>query len=145
MGDADNQARVAACQCGQLKVHVTGAPARISMCHCLACQRRTGAPFSAQSRFARDQMRAEGESRTWVRTADTGNRVTQHFCPVCGATIWWELSGFPDLVAVALGAFADPAYPPPSVCVWEETRHPWTDAIAGLPLDRWSAAPEGRR
>lgn len=52
--------------------------ARISMCHCLACQRRTGAPFSAQSRFAREQVREEGESRTWVRTADTGNRITQH-------------------------------------------------------------------
>jgi hypothetical protein len=137
--------RVASCQCGQLKAHVTGEAARISICHCLACQRRTGAPFGAQSRFPRDQVRQEGESRAWARTAESGNRIVQHFCPVCGATIWWELSGFPDLIAVPLGAFADPAYPPPAVCVWEATRHPWTDAIAALPLDRWEGAPEGRR
>lgn len=136
---------IAACQCGQLKVHCTGDAARVSMCHCLACQRRTGAPFSAQSRFARAQVRTEGESKAWTRTAATGNRVTQHFCPTCGSTVWWELSGFPDVIAVALGAFADPAYPPPTVCVWEETRHPWTDAIATLPLDRRAGAPEGRR
>ncbi|HEX9905358.1 MAG TPA: aldehyde-activating protein, partial [Propylenella sp.] len=33
--------RRASCSCGQLSVTCEGEPVRISMCHCLACQRRT--------------------------------------------------------------------------------------------------------
>jgi hypothetical protein len=37
------------------------------------------------------------------------------------------------LIAVAVGAFADPAFPSPSQQVYQETRHPWvsfpTDAL----------------
>ena len=35
----------AECSCGQLQVDADGDPVRISMCHCLACQRRTGSAF----------------------------------------------------------------------------------------------------
>jgi hypothetical protein len=43
--------RHAACSCGQLHLTIEGESARISMCHCLACQRRTGAVFSNQARL----------------------------------------------------------------------------------------------
>ena len=36
----------AACSCGQLHLTIEGEPVRISMCHCLECQRRTGAVLS---------------------------------------------------------------------------------------------------
>jgi hypothetical protein len=35
--------RHATCNCGQLRLTIEGEPSRISMCHCLECQRRTGA------------------------------------------------------------------------------------------------------
>lgn len=133
--------RTASCSCGALQVTCTGEAARISMCHCIACQRRTGAPLSAQSRFKREQVAVSGASTRYARAADSGNTVTFHFCPTCGSTVFWELSGFPDLIAVALGMFADPAYPPPKVSVWERTRHPWTEHIAALPMDRHLDAP----
>jgi hypothetical protein len=31
----------------------------------------------------------------------------------------------PDLIAVAVGAFADPSFPAPSQAVWDERRHHW--------------------
>jgi hypothetical protein len=34
--------RHAARNCGQLRLTIEGQPSRISMCHCLECQRRTG-------------------------------------------------------------------------------------------------------
>jgi hypothetical protein len=30
-----------------------------------------------------------------------------------------------DLIAVPVGAFADPDFPPPKVSVWEERKHGW--------------------
>jgi hypothetical protein len=54
--------RVAECNCGQLKVRVTGEPIRVSVCHCLACQRRSGSVFAMQARFERPNVSIEGTS-----------------------------------------------------------------------------------
>ena len=78
--------RRAACSCGQLSLTIEGEPARISMCHCLECQRRTGAVISNQARFAREQITFAGKSTAWTRTAESGNALTFHFCPTCGST-----------------------------------------------------------
>jgi hypothetical protein len=119
--------RRASCGCGQLNLTCEGEPARVSICHCLACQRRTGSAFGVQARFGRDHVRAvEGRVTQFVRIGDSGGRATFHSCPACGSTVYWELDGLPDFVMVAVGAFADPDFPPPTVAVYEARRHPWT-------------------
>ena len=106
------------------------------MCHCLACQQRTGSAFGIQARFARDQVVAEGTTAQFARTGDSGGRATFHFCPSCGATVYWEVDRMPDVVAVAVGAFADSKFPPPTVAVYEARRHPWT-VMPDLVVEHW--------
>jgi hypothetical protein len=127
--------REASCSCGQLRVTCEGEPVRHSMCHCIACQRRTGAPLSVQMRFPRSQVRASGRSSTWRRGAESGNTLEYHFCPDCGSTVWWTIDAQPDLIAVAVGMFADPSIPAPRFSVWERTRHGWTTHIASHPME----------
>jgi hypothetical protein len=122
--------RTAACRCGALTATCEGEPVRISACHCLACQRRTGSAFSAQARFPAEKVRLEGAATTFVRTADSGNQITYRFCPTCGSTVAYEGELYPGLIAIPLGAFADPAFPPPRFSVWESRRHAWT-GVAG--------------
>lgn len=117
--------RHAACSCGQLHLTAAGDPIRISMCHCLACQRRTGSPFAAQARFPRDAVTISGRSTAYVRTGDSGNRATFHFCPDCGSTVYYLTEHAQDVIAVPVGAFADPSFPAPKVSVYEVRRHPW--------------------
>jgi len=117
--------RHATCSCGQLHLTIRGEPVRISMCHCLACQRRTGAVLSNQARFPREQVTFAGIATTWTRTAESGNTLAFHFCPTCGSTVYWENEGFPGVVAVAIGNFAEPNFPGPTIAVWEESRHLW--------------------
>lgn len=82
--------------------------------------------FGVQARFPRDQVtRIEGRSSEYVRTADSGNRAVFHFCPECGSTVYWHGSGVTDVLAVAVGAFADPAFAPPTRSVYEARRHAW--------------------
>jgi hypothetical protein len=107
--------RRAACSCGQLHLSIEGEPSRISMCHCLECQRRTGAVISNQARFGREQVTFAGKATAWTRTAESGNALTFHFCPTCGSTVYWEGEGFPGYVAVAIGSFADPNFPAPTI------------------------------
>jgi hypothetical protein len=118
--------RHAACSCGRLSLDVVGEPVRISVCHCLACQRRTGSAFGAQARFAADGVAVTGDYREYVRYSDEdGEERRFRFCPECGSTVVYTTGGAEDLVAVPLGAFADPAFPPPTVSVYESRRHPW--------------------
>ena len=117
--------RTAACSCGQLTVKTSGEPIRISVCHCLACQRRTGSAFGAQARFPRERVEIAGRSTQYVRVADSGNALTFSFCPDCGGTVHYLVNHIPDVIAVPLGAFADPTFPPPRFSVYESRRHAW--------------------
>ena len=101
------------------------------MCHCLSCQRRTGSVFGAQARFAAENVRAEGTYKDYVRVSDEGDERTFHFCPECGSTVLYEITGMTGMVAIPVGAFADPAFPEPVFSVWEERRHPWVAVPAG--------------
>jgi hypothetical protein len=87
--------------------------------------------FGAQARFVRDKVTVTGSSTEYVRTGDAGSRITFHFCPACGSTVYFHQDQVPDLIAVALGAFADPTFPAPRVSVYEARRHAW----AGVPDD----------
>lgn len=117
--------RRAACSCGQLHLTIEGDPSRIWICHCLACQRRTGSVIGNLARFRREQVTFNGRSTIWERTGESGRTLISYFCPTCGSTVYFENKAFPGIVAVATGNFADPDFPAPIVSVWEETRHPW--------------------
>jgi hypothetical protein len=117
--------RRAACSCGQLHLAIGGESVRVSMCNCLECQRRTGAVISNQARFLREQVTLGGQAKTWKRIAESGNELTFYFCPTCGSTVYWENEGLPGYILVAVGNFADPNFPAPTVVVWEQSRHPW--------------------
>ncbi len=128
-------ARPASCLCGQLSITCEGEPVRVSVCHCLACQRRSGSAFSAQARWPEGQVRIEGRSSEWTRTGDEGGRIVHRFCPTCGSTLYYTIDSMPGLIAVPIGAFADPDFPSPTFSVYEERRHRWVE-IVGDAVDR---------
>jgi hypothetical protein len=110
------------------------------MCHCLACQRRTGSAFAIQARFPSDRVHVAGRHNDYVRVSDEGEERTFRFCPDCGATVFYTTGDAPDLIAVPVGAFADPSFPPPTVSVYESRRHPWVALPAGIePDEAWES------
>ena len=117
--------RLASCSCGQLTAKVVGEPVRISICHCLACQRRTGSVFGEQARFPRENVSTSGASTEYVRTGDEGRQARFHFCPTCGSTVYYEMEGLEAFLAIPVGAFADPDFPSPSISVYESRMHRW--------------------
>ena len=121
--------RIATCRCGQLQALCEGEPVRVSVCHCLACQRRSGSAFSAQARWPDAQVTLTGERQDWSRTADSGNVVRYHFCPECGSTVAYTIDGWPGVTAVPLGCFADAELPPPGFSVYEHRKHSWVEII----------------
>jgi hypothetical protein len=119
--------RTATCSCGRLRVECSGDPVRLSVCHCLECQKRSGGPFAAQARWPEDQVRITGDYAEWSRVGDSGARATFRFCPVCGSTTAYVVDAMPGVVAVPIGAFADPDFPAPRFSVYEERKHAWVN------------------
>jgi len=124
--------RIASCSCGQLSVTVIEEPIRVSICHCLACQRRTGSVFGAQARFRSGAVEAKGHSQQYVRVGDEGHRIVFHFCPHCGATVHYQIEGSEDFIAVPVGAFAEPGFPAPAFSVYEVRKHSWVTVPADV-------------
>jgi hypothetical protein len=125
--------RTATCSCGQLRLTAPDGPTRTSVCHCLACQKRTGSVFGFQARWRRDQVQLSGEARVWRRVGDElGTALDFRFCPTCGSTVWFTEDNEPDVIAVAVGAFADPDFPAPIRSYHEDTRHPWVALPYGI-------------
>jgi hypothetical protein len=123
--------REAACSCGQLRVVVEGDPIRVSVCHCLACQRRTGSAFGFQARWPAASAQITGASREYRRESDDLDEERRfHFCPKCGATVYYFTG--PESIAIPVGVLADPAFPEPTVSVWESRRHSWVTMPEGV-------------
>jgi hypothetical protein len=124
--------RTAACVCGQLSIEVQGEPLGVGVCHCLACQRRTGSVFAALASFAAP-YKVSGEASEYVRVGDAGAAFRFRFCPVCGSTVFHTEEGYEAAsVSVAVGAFADPSFPPPQVSVYDKRRHGWVRLPDGI-------------
>lgn len=132
----DRSVRTATCNCGALRAECRGAPVRVSICHCLACKRRTGSAFSHNLSFDAAQVTPAGTSRSYGRRADSGNHSTYHFCPKCGSIVHYENSGRPGVVMVPAGALADPAAPEPRVEVFSKRAVAWIAVATEQPLRR---------
>lgn len=117
--------REATCSCGQLRVTTTGEPLDVTMCHCLACQHRTGTVVAVQALYKQDHVRAEGRYSEYIRVRERGDERRYCFCPDCGATVFFTVPAVPDLVGIPVGGFADPSFPAPRISVYESRRHPW--------------------
>ncbi|WP_338025904.1 GFA family protein [Bradyrhizobium quebecense] len=73
----------------------------------------------------RADVEPQGEAREYSRIGGSGSPVVFHFCPNCGSSVYWEPGRAPDLIGVAVGAFADPDFPAPSQSVFTQRRHAW--------------------
>jgi hypothetical protein len=104
----------ARCSCGAVTLSLPEEPSKVVVaCHCIDCQRRTGAPFGVGAYYPADVVTISGTSKEFTHAAASGGKIHNYFCPQCGSTVYWKLSNLPGLIAVAVGAMADPRYPAP--------------------------------
>ena len=69
----DPRIRRAECCCGQLFALCAGEPIRVSVCHCLACKRRTGSAFSTNVLAPVKDTKIEGPVKEYSVKALSGN------------------------------------------------------------------------
>ena len=122
--------RTAKCACGAVEAAASGEPYAIVMCHCRACQKRSGSPYGLGVYFQRAQVDVTGETKVHRRQGDSGAGLQNYFCPECGTTVYWLTELHPDGIAIAHGLFEDGTLAAPERSVWEITRHAWVHVPA---------------
>jgi hypothetical protein len=126
----------ARCVCGALTLTLAAPPKLVVACHCVDCQRRSGAPFGVGAFYPEDSVAISGTAKEFTRDAASGGKVHSYFCPKCGSTLWWQADNLPSLIGVAVGALADPEFPGPVRSVFEQSKHHWVridGAVAHFP------------
>ena len=100
--------RTASCSCGQLRIQVEGEPQGVGLCHCLACQQRTGSVFAALASFSAP-FKVFGTATEYIRIGGQGARFRFRFCPVCGTTVFHSEEGYDDSVSQLVRLLTPPS------------------------------------
>ncbi len=95
------------CSCGKLKLALPAEPEMVVVCHCTACQRRTGSAFGVGAFYHREAVSVWGSAKEFRRPADSGGFVRSYFCTDCGSTVYWLAERLPSMMAVAVGTILD--------------------------------------
>ena len=98
---------------------------RVSVCHCLDRQKRSGSAFAFQARFPADRVVFAGEASEWTRAGEESGGTVFSSCLQCGSTVHYRSLDDAGLVAEAVGAFADPQFPTPYYSVDEMRKYVW--------------------
>jgi hypothetical protein len=131
----------AQCSCGALALSLPGPSDLVVACHCIACQRRTGAPFGVGAFYPADAVSISGAPKEYVRPAASGGKVRSYFCPDCGSTVYWKADNLPAMIGVAVGTITDPHDAAPTRSVFEQSKHGWVE-IPGAESFQQSSAPK---
>ena len=133
------------CHCGALTFEAEVDPAKVALCHCTDCQVLTGTAFSAFVPVPKDAFRLSGTPKTYVKTAESGNRRVQAFCGDCGTRIFAAAEIDPPAFNVRNGTIAQRAALAPKAQFWCRSAVPWAPRLDGVPrLEKQTPAAVGR-
>jgi hypothetical protein len=123
-----------ACHCGAIVYEAEIDPARASACHCVDCQILSGAAFRASvPARVEDFRQLKGAPKTYVKTAESGNRRAQVFCGDCGSSLYSADAVGAKTYTLRIGAMAERASLPPQREIWCGSALPWTRDLLPLP------------
>ena len=122
------------CHCGSITFLADIDPSRVMVCHCTDCQVLSGSPFRAVVAAPIESFVLKGQSKSYVKTAQSGNRRAQVFCcPECGTPLYSTAPENPTSVVIRLGCVAQRAQLEPAAQIWQHSALPWLAHLAGVP------------
>jgi hypothetical protein len=121
------------CHCGRISYEAELDPERVSICHCLDCQTLSGSPYRVSVPVAKEHFRLlTGTPRTYVKTAESGNRRTHAFCGDCGAPVYSSAVDNPPAYSLRVGCLDQRALLPPKKQIWCRSAVPWSADIHAI-------------
>jgi hypothetical protein len=121
------------CLCGSVRYVCTAKPVHTFFCHCLDCQKESGAPFVSEVYVPRSSVKITGTMSKYTRTGDSGRSVHRNFCRSCGSVILTEFEVDPASVCVKACSLDDASWLTPDFHLYITRKQPWLKLSDGLP------------
>ena len=120
------------CLCGAVRITAKGPPLRMAQCHCMDCQRASGTGHMSNASFKEADVEVTGVTASYASTSDSGNTLTRHFCPTCGARLFLYSKARSGFIVMAAGVFDDSSWFEPQAVLYTKRRPTWditTDTV----------------
>lgn len=115
-----------ACHCGHIRYEAEIDPETVGVCHCTDCQTLSGTAFSLYVPAPVEGFRLlAGEPKIYVKTAESGNRRAQAFCPECGTRLYACAEHAPKLFNIRVGTVRQRRQLAPKTQVWCRSSLDW--------------------
>ena len=122
------------CHCGFIAYEADVDPERVEICHCTDCQTLSGSAFRTVVPADKGSFRLlSGHPKAYIKTAESGNKRTQAFCPECGTPIYSAAAGdSPGVLAIRVGTIRQRGDLPPRTQYWWRSAQPWVTGLGSL-------------
>jgi hypothetical protein len=121
------------CHCGFITYEGEADPDKASICHCTDCQKLSGSAYRTVVPVSGETLKMKGEPTIYLKTAESGNKRQQAFCPRCGSPIYSAPPGDgPKMYFIRLGTVRQRDQIVPKTQIWARSQQPWTKTIASV-------------
>ena len=122
------------CYCGAITFEAAVDPARVTICHCTACQNLTGTAYRVTVAASAEGFRlTRGSPKTFIKVADSGNKRAQVFCGECGSHLYAHAAvENPERLGLRVGCLRERSALVPRKRIWCRSALPWSENLEGL-------------
>ena len=118
------------CLCGAVQYQLTGEPKSVSVCHCVDCQRSSGAPMVAWAEYLEASLNL---TKGMPKTINSSGAAMRSFCADCGSGLFYRNAEIlPGLVEVQSSTLDDPGALPPTMQIQTAERQAWVKDLHNL-------------
>ena len=115
-----------ACHCGYITYVAEVDPDKAGLCHCTDCQTLSGSAFRMSVPAAKDAFSLRsGQPKIYVKTAESGAKRAQAFCPECGTAIYAAAVTDPQVFNIRIGTARQRAELRPKSQGWCRSARDW--------------------
>lgn len=122
-----------ACHCGKIRYEAEVDPEAVSICHCTDCQTLSGTAFRTVVSAKKENLKMiSGEPKIYIKTAESGNKRAQAFCPDCGTPLWATTPTDQVQFGLRVGAIKQRDQLVPKRQVWSRSSLGWLSQLSAI-------------
>jgi hypothetical protein len=130
---ASDRKRQGGCQCGAVRMTVTGEPIVAVNCHCLVCQGLSGAGHLFVLVYPAGNTEITGKLGQFQYRADSGKMATRYFCPSCGSQLYGTSEQMPNTYGINAASLEDTSEYRPKITAYAKRLQAWDQLAEGAP------------
>jgi hypothetical protein len=121
------------CHCGNITYVAEIDPDTVGICHCTDCQTLSGTAFRTSVPAAKEAFNLlTGQPKIYVKTAESGAKRAQAFCPECGTPIYAAAASDPQVFNIRVGTVRQRAELRPTAQGWCRSALNWVNDLQSI-------------